>query len=120
MKTMPRLIKRLTRAGAFVGKEIAEVRRQPRLMLSLILGPFIILLLFGIGYEGEKSKLSASIVIPATGGYSQNVSDYNKLTGDQLNIVDVTPDKSAALDRLRRREVDLVVMVPQDAAKQIA
>src|SRR5437763_14267830 len=99
-REMLRLIRRFIRTSAFVGKEIAEVRRQPRLVLSLILGPFLILLLFGIGYEGDKGKLSASIIIPATGGYSQNVADYNKLTGEQLNIVQVTTDRNLALDRL--------------------
>ena len=40
---MRELIKKFVRAGSFLGKEIAEVRRQPRLVLSLIFGPFVIL-----------------------------------------------------------------------------
>lgn len=117
---MNRLIKRFIRAGAFVGKEISEIRRQPRLVLSLILGPFFILFLFGIGYQGESSKLSAILVLPKTGSYSQNVEEYQKLTGGQLLIKELTTDQNAALDRLKRRDVDLVVVVPGDISKQIS
>ena len=114
------LVKRLIRAGAFVAKEINEVRRQPRLVLSLILGPFLILLLFGIGYQGESNKLSGIFVVPATGGFSQSAADYQKLVGAQLQIVRVTTDKNSALADLRQREVDLVVDVPPDLDKQIS
>jgi len=41
----------LIRIGAFARKEMTEILRQPRLLLTLILGPFLILLLFGIGYK---------------------------------------------------------------------
>src|SRR3954471_6359678 len=108
------LIKRLVRAGAFLGKEIAEVRRQPRLVLSLILGPFSILFLFGLGYQGETAKLTAIVVVPPTGGYTQDANDYRRLVGDQLNIAGVTSDLNSALDHLRRKDVDLVVAVPKD------
>lgn len=114
------LLKRLTRAGAFVSKEIEEVSRQPRLILSLILGPFLILLLFGIGYQGESSKLTGIFVVPAEGGFSQNAADYQKLVGDQLQIVRVTTDREGALSDLRQRQVDLVVTVPSDLDKQIS
>jgi ABC-2 type transport system permease protein len=117
---MRTLIKRLIRAGAFIGKEIAEVRRQPRLVLSLILGPFLILLLFGIGYQGETSTLSGILVVPATGGYSQNIADYQKLVGSQLNIVSVTTNEQQALSDLNRHTVDLVVIVPEDIGREIS
>jgi ABC-2 type transport system permease protein len=115
-----RLIKRFIRAGAFVGKEISEVRRQPRLVLSLILGPFFILFLFGVGYQGESSQLSAILVLPQSGGYSQKVDDYKDLTGGQLDIKELTTDQNAALMSLNRRDVDLVVIVPSDISKQIS
>lgn len=117
---MSRLFKRFIRAGAFISKEISEVRRQPRLVLSLILGPFAILFLFGIGYQGESANLSALLVIPKTGAYSQNVEDYRKLVGQQLQIRDITTDEAAAISRLKQRDVDLVVVVPADASKQIS
>ena len=38
---------------AFAKKEALDVLRQPRLLLALVLGPFAILLLFGLGYRNE-------------------------------------------------------------------
>ena len=117
---MQRWIKGLIRAGAFLGKEIAEVRRQPRLVLSLILGPFLILLLFGVGYQGEKGNLAAGVVVPTTEGYSKDPAEYRKLAGDQMDVAFVTTDQNVAIDRLRRQDVDIVVVVPADASAQIA
>ena len=117
---MQRLLKRFIRTSAFLGKEISEVRRQPRLVLSLILGPFLILLIFGTGYVGQSGRLSAIIVVPVEGGYSRDVGDYQKMVGSQLDIRGVTTDEAAAIDRLNRRDVDIVVVVPKDAAQQIA
>src|SRR5215213_266875 len=117
---MQRLLKRLVRTSAFLGKEIAEVRRQPRLVLSLILGPFLILLIFGAGYVGESGHLSAIIVVPADGEYSHDPAVYRKMVGDQLTITDISTNEADAVRRLNRRDVDIVVVVPRDASKQIA
>jgi ABC-2 type transport system permease protein len=117
---MSRLLKRILHAWAFIGKEGNEVRRQPRLLLSLILGPFLILLLFGIGYQGESSVLTAIFVLPQGGNYSHNIADYQKLVGSQLIITDLTTDQRSALRRLNAGEVDLVVVVPEDVTKQIS
>ena len=38
---------------AFVRKEIAEILRQPRLIMLLVIGPFSLLLLFGAGYRNQ-------------------------------------------------------------------
>ncbi len=117
---MQSITKRLVRAGAFIGKEINEVRRQPRLVLSLILGPFLILLLFGIGYRGESGSLSGIFVLPNDGAYSQNIDDYQKLVGDRLKIEYLTTDLQAALDDLNKNKVELVVVVPTDVGQQIS
>ena len=83
---MKTLAKRFIRAGAFVGKEINEVRRQPRLILSLILGPFAILFSSALATRASLTSLTGIFVVPATGGFSQNAADYQKLVGDQLHI----------------------------------
>jgi ABC-2 type transport system permease protein len=115
-----KLLRRFIRAASFVSKEIAEVRRQPRLILSLILGPFLILLLFGIGYRGENPNLRAIVIVPETGNFSRDAQEYTELVGGQVNIQGVSTDLQGALNRLNRREVDIVVQVPGDAASQIA
>jgi ABC-2 type transport system permease protein len=117
---MASFFKRVLHVGAFIGKEINEVRRQPRLLLSLILGPFLILLVFGVGYQGESGVLTAIFVVPQNSSYSRNVQDYQKLVGSQLVIKDLTTDQQAALDRLRAGESDLVVVIPDDVVRQVS
>ena len=53
----------LIRISAFLRKEIVEILRQPRLVLTLILGPFLILLLFGLGYYVQAQPVRAIFVI---------------------------------------------------------
>ncbi len=50
---------------AFVGKEIIETLRRPGAILSLVLGPFLIMAVFGLGYSGVKRPLETVIVAPA-------------------------------------------------------
>jgi ABC-2 type transport system permease protein len=120
MEARMSLIKSSIRSGAFVSKEINEVRRQPRLILSLILGPFLILFLFGIGYKGEETTLSGIFVLPKQGGYSTNIADYQKLVGGQLQIKSVTTNLQSALDELNRHNVERVVVVPSDISQTIS
>lgn len=49
---------------AFFIKEFNEIRRQPKLVLSLIVGPLLILVLVGIGYTGTRPPLRVALVIP--------------------------------------------------------
>ena len=51
------------RIFAFVRKEMISILRQPRLIFSLILGPFLILLLFGIGYRDTPRILRTLFVV---------------------------------------------------------
>jgi len=114
------VVKRAIRSGAFVSKEINEVRRQPRLIISLILGPFLILFLFGIGYRGEPTTLSGIFVLPEQGGFSTNIADYQKLVGSQLEIRSLTTDMNWALGQLNQNNVELVVVIPSDISKTIS
>ena len=51
------IAKSATRTVAFFIKEIIEVIRRPGVLVSLILGPFLIMALFGIGYSGYRKPL---------------------------------------------------------------
>src|ERR671933_623761 len=59
-----RFVHGIVRKTAFVGKELTAVRRQPRLLLSLVLGPFLILLLFGLGYQATQRDIRTIVVFP--------------------------------------------------------
>ena len=48
------------RTSSFFFKEIWAAIRQPRLILSVLLGPFLILAAFGIGYRGQTPSRYAA------------------------------------------------------------
>ena len=51
---MGNFFRSIIRASSFFRKEIFEILRQPRLVATLVLGPFLILFIFGIGYRDQK------------------------------------------------------------------
>ena len=103
----------LTRLLAFVGKELVEVVRRPGAIFSLILGPFLIMALFGFGYSGFRRGLETIIVIPPESGLPTDVQTYASVaTG--LEIQEVVADAAPALQKLRERSVDAVVIAPSN------
>ena len=107
----------LTRLLAFVGKELVEVIRRPGAIVSLILGPFLIMALFGFGYSGFRRGLQTIIVIPPETGLPTDVQTYASVaTG--LEIQEVVPDPEPALQKLRERTVDAVVIAPKDVEQR--
>lgn len=106
--------KTVTRTVAFFIKEITEVVRRPGAILSLILGPFIIMSLFGVGYSGYQRPLNTIMVIPAGATISREANYYQKLAGSDLHIVGVTDNLQVARIELAREQIDLVVVAPPD------
>jgi len=112
------LIKSLTRILAFVGKEIVEVIRRPGALASLILGPFLILALFGAGFSGYRRPLDTVVVIPPTSGLPTDVAAYQDISGAGLQVTDVTTDEASAQQRLEDRQVDVVLVAPDNVEQQ--
>ena len=94
------LLKTLTRILAIVGKELVSVLRRPGALISLVLGPFLIMALFGVGYSGYRRPLDTILVIPAGTGLSTDAKPYQDVAGEGLHIVAVTPDETAAMAKL--------------------
>ena len=110
-----RIAKSLNRILALIGKELVEVIRRPAAIFSLVLGPFLILALFGIGYQGVRVDLKAIVVVPTGQGLPTDPKTYQDFSSPGIRIVDVTADEAAAKARLGNDEVDLVVALPADA-----
>ena len=104
----------IVRLMAFVGKEIIETLRRPGAILSLILGPFLIMAVFGLGYSGFKRPLETVIVAPSGSGLPTDVATYQQLAGGGLHVSEVTTDRAAAEARLRAGTADLIVIAPED------
>ena len=54
----------LLRILAVTGKEVVEVMRRPGALLSIVLGPLLILGLFGLGYTGQRKCVRSSSCPP--------------------------------------------------------
>jgi ABC-2 type transport system permease protein len=108
------LLKLAIRTLAVVGKEIVEVIRRPGAVLSLILGPFLILAAFGFGYQGIKRDLQAIVVVDPSTELPRDVETYRGMAVRGVNIVDVVEDRASAEARLKANEVDIVIVPPAD------
>ncbi len=106
--------KPLVRLLAFTAKEINEVRRQPRLVLSLVFGPFLILLLFGIGYQGSQPQLRTALVLPPGGVQGLNVEALQKMIGANFQLVSADLSREQALAQLAADQLDVVQILPAD------
>ena len=104
----------LWRLLAFVGKELVETVRRPGAIISLVLGPFLIMAIFGFGFSGVRRPLETIIVIPPGSQLPTDPADYQELAGAPLHIADVLPDRAVAEARLREGTVDVVVVAPAD------
>ncbi|HEX6867632.1 MAG TPA: ABC transporter permease [Candidatus Limnocylindrales bacterium] len=102
------------RVLAFVGKELTETIRRPGAIVSLVLGPFLIMAVFGLGYSGIKRPLETIVVIPESSGLSADPARYQELAGGGLHVAGVTPDRAAAEAQLTGGAVDVVIVAPDD------
>jgi ABC-2 type transport system permease protein len=108
------IFKVLTRVLAIVGKELVSTMRRPGALLSLVLGPFLIMAVFGLGYSGFRRPLATIVVVPQQSGLPRDTETYAKVAGEALQIVAVVPDEASAMDQLNHQEVDVVVVAPAD------
>lgn len=107
------------RASAFLRKEIVNVLRQPRLVLTLVLGPFIILLVYGIGFREEARPLRTLFVATPDNALRPYVEQYATSLGPQLVFAGISEGLPSALEKLHQGTVDTVVVVPGSAPETI-
>ncbi len=103
----------ITRVVAFARKEIADVARQPRLVLTLILGPFLILALFGLGYRQDTEPLATVFVSSGDGTFLEQIESRADEFGDDIIIVGDVATTDEALIWLRDGRADVAVVVPE-------
>ena len=108
------ILKTLTRILAVVGKELVSVVRRPGALLSLVLGPFLIMALFGAGFSGYRRPLDTILVIPPQTGLSTDPAVYQDVAGEAMHIVAIVPDDQSAMAQLNTQQVDVVIVAPAD------
>ncbi len=107
------------RSFAFVRKEIVEIVRQPRLVLLLVVGPFVLLLLFGAGYAESELRLRTIFVGESGSVYDDVLRTYDDELDeyvDSQGLVETESEGRAALDDDR---ADVVVVFPADPAATV-
>ena len=107
------ILQSLTRLLAFVGKELVEVIRRPGAIISLILGPFLIMAIFGLGYQGYRRPLQTVIVIPPQSGILADLGRFQSVTPG-MNIQEIAESADGPLQRLRDRHLDVVIVAPTE------
>lgn len=100
------------RAGAFLRAEMFESLRQPRLILTLVLGPFLILFLFGLGYRNDPRQLRTLFVAKPGTEIAKDIEQIAPTLGPDLIYKGTIGDQASALASLRRGEVDVVCVAP--------
>jgi len=116
---MRRFRHHLHRIGAFAAKEVREVSRQPKLVLSLIIGPFLILGLFALGFHPRPLALRTLLVMPSDSELADRAGDLEESLQPFIEVVGITQDPDGATRRLLDGEVDLVVVTPPNAIERI-
>jgi len=107
-------LKSLTRITAQVRKELIQVRRRPAAFFSLVLGPFLIMAIFGLGYTGVRRPLDTVVVVPAAVPLPREANYYQGLAGPAISVLNVTDNPDAVRSELQRGRLDMIVIAPPD------
>ena len=106
------ILKSLTRVSSYVFKELIQVVRRPGAFFSLILGPFLVMAIFGIGYSGVRRPLDTLLVIPPESGLPQDAQYYANLAGPVARVVGIVGDPVAGRQQLQDQAIDLMIIAP--------
>lgn len=109
----------LVQAFSFFMKEIHEIRRQPRLLLSLIGGPFIVLSLFGATFRSASPVLSTVLVWPAGGLPGIEPAEIERAISRRFKLIGVLEDRNEALRMLESGRVDVVQVLPDNIVEKV-
>lgn len=107
-------MKRLRRIIAFLAKEVLDIMRQPRLVLVLILGPFLILLLFGLGFTGKQAPVPVILVIPEAAQLPPDLANRSWNFGPDFPVRGITSDEDWARSELEAGAVEVVAILPRE------
>ncbi len=108
------LMRRPMQVATFMRKEVVDVVRQPRLLLTMVIGPFLIMGAFALGYRDEP-KLMRTIFVASPGSpFLDHVETYAAEVSEFIEYTGTTTDANAASRMLADGDVDLVVTFPDD------
>lgn len=110
----------LIRARAYFFKEVNEIRRQPLLILSLIVGPLLVLGIFGATFANSTPRLRTAVVLPPGGLPGFGEAEIRRLAGLNFDLQLITEDQAAAEALLADGQLDVVQVLPADLNEALA
>ena len=101
------------RVFSFFKKEIHDVRRQPRLLISLVGGPLLVLAAFGATFRSANPFITTALVWPENGipGFEQEEAE--KFISSNFTLLAVTNDEEEAMGWLEAGQVDVIQVIPE-------
>lgn len=112
------IVKAFIRVLAFIRKELLGVLRQPRLILGLLVGPFLIMVIFGLTYEGTV-KYNTILVVPDRADVSTNPADYQEFSKQAFKLNIISKNENQAINSLNLGEADVVIVVKENSLDEI-
>jgi ABC-2 type transport system permease protein len=99
-----------------------ELLRQTWLYALAILGPFILLGLFAVGFRFSAFRPSGILVTPIGSPDAAEIAHLPYVHGLEanINIVGITADEFDALEQLRGGRVDMVIVLPRSPVADVA
>lgn len=111
---------RFIRTFGFVKKELLTVIRQPRLILMLVVGPFLILLIFGIGYRDTPPPFRTLIILEGEeAGLASDLDDLGQSFDAGIELVGTSTDPDEGYERLESGDIDLLIIAPENAVDSL-
>ena len=107
------------RSFAFVRKEVVEIIRQPRLIALLVLGPFVLLVLFGAGYAQNVVVKKALFVGPPNSIYEDLHDSYEGELAEFIRSEGMVSSEDDARQQLADGKVDIVVVFPANPEQEV-
>lgn len=99
-----------------------ELVRQTGLYVLAVVGPFLLLGLFAVGFRLSAFRPSGILVTPAGSPEAAEVAHLPYVQGleHNIDIKGITTDETRALDRLRAGNVDMVIVLPRTPVADVA
>ena len=110
----------LTKALAFFLKEFHDVRRQPKLLVSLVGGPLLVLAAFAATFQSSNPFIRAVLVWPEEGIPGVDRQQAEDFINRSMVLVKVTSDEAEAMEILNRGAADVVQVIPAVPTRPVA
>ena len=110
------MIAYMIKALSFFKKEFYDVWRQPRLILSLVGGPLLVLAAFGATFESGNPFVRIVLVWPENGIPGISQTQASNYLSSNFYLVKVTSDENEAMQMLEEGQTDVVQIVPEFAS----